>query len=84
MVVSDPVLYSCHAPLALENYLCCPRRFPLTTQNFVVTLSFVNGMNLVVQEYGRTTTAITENVPLSQKDRKAIQTYLNKLELYPS
>ena len=49
----------------------------------VIVLSFVNGINIVAQEFVATIEAISSNTTLSPTDQLAVENYLNRLPLAP-
>lgn len=49
----------------------------------VIVLSFVNGIDIVAQEFVATIEAISTNTTLSAGDQLAVENYLNRLPLAP-
>jgi hypothetical protein len=49
----------------------------------VIVLSFVNGIDIVAQEFVATIEAISTNTTLSTTDQLAVENYLNRLPLAP-
>jgi hypothetical protein len=49
----------------------------------VIVLSFVNGIDIVAQEFVATIEAISANTTLSPTDQLAVENYLNRLPLAP-
>jgi len=49
----------------------------------VIVLSFVNGIDIVAQEFVATIEAISTNSTLSSTDQLAVENYLNRLPLAP-
>jgi hypothetical protein len=49
----------------------------------VIVLSFVNGIDIVAQEFVATIEAISTNTTLSPTDQLAVENYLNRLPLAP-
>jgi hypothetical protein len=49
----------------------------------VVVLYFVNGIDIVAQEFVATIEAISANTTLSPTDQLAVENYLNRLPLAP-
>jgi len=59
------------------------RGYQAEDQNVVIVLSFVNGIDIVAQEFVATIEAISTNTTLSSTDQLAVENYLNRLPLAP-
>jgi hypothetical protein len=53
------------------------------SQNYVVTLTYVHGMDIVVDTYNSTMNATLNSQPISSVDQYNIRQYLDKLDLVP-
>jgi len=73
-----PPLPSCHRRMSLLD-----RGYQAKDQNVVIVLSFVNGIDIVAQEFVATIEAISSNTTLSYTDQLAVENYLNRLPLAP-
>lgn len=52
-------------------------------QNVVIVLTFVNGIDIVAEEFVATIEAISNHTSLSSADEMAVENYLNRLPLAP-
>ena len=73
-----PPLPSCHRRMSLPDRGCQAK-----DQKGVIVLSFVNGIDIVAQEFVATIEAISTNTTLSSTDQLAVENYLNRLPLAP-